>query len=241
MGAANEYDEIWPVLLERRLSEKGFRVDIVKAGIESFDTGSELIMMHRLVPKYHPDLVLMAFLPNDIFDNKALRAALTPARQLAAGLSFTNLESVALFKRVLLSNDFAYSAVYWMTSRRQYFTEVQTSHAAEQYAITRELLSRASQYASLEGSRFAVASIPQCFQVLAKADHLRPQIASTCRTTGVSVVVIARYSRGALRCSPGRTLQSTGRSFYTTWQPDFWRVARRRITESLRCGPADRT
>ena len=173
MGAANQYDEIWPVLLERRLSEKGFRVDIVKAGIESFDTGSELIMMHRLVPKYHPDLVLMAFLPNDIFDNKALRAALTPARQLAAGLSFTNLESVALFKRVLLSNDFAYSAVYWMTSRRQYFTEVQTSHAAEQYAITRELLSQASQYASLEGSRFAVASIPQCFQVLAKADHLR--------------------------------------------------------------------
>jgi hypothetical protein len=175
MGADNRYDEIWPVLLERSLAAKGFRVDIIKAGIESFDTGSELIMMHRLVPKYRPDLVLTAFLPNDIFDNQVPdvqpHAAFAPAVQ--AGIPFTDLQSLYLLKSILLRNDFVYTGIYWMTSRRQYFTETQTKHAAEQYAATRELLSRASQYASSEGSRFAVASIPQCFQVLAKARNIR--------------------------------------------------------------------
>lgn len=175
MGADNQYDEIWPVLLERTLLQKGYRVDIINAGIESFDTGSELIMMRRLVPKYHPDLVLTAFLPNDIFDNRvpdaAPHAAFATATQ--AGMSFIDFQSLYLFKRILLRNDFVYTGAYWMTSRRQYFTETQTRHAAEQYAATRELLSRASQYASTEGSRFAVASIPQCFQVLAKARNIR--------------------------------------------------------------------
>ena len=175
MGADNRYEEIWPVLLERSLTEKGFRVDIINSGIESFDTGSELIMMRHLVPKYHPDLVLAAFLPNDIFDNHVPdaepHAAFAPALQ--AGISITDFQSLYLLKSLLLRNDFVYTGVYWMTSRRQYFTEKQTKHAAEQYAATRELLSQASRYASSEGSRFAVASIPQCFQVLAKARNLR--------------------------------------------------------------------
>lgn len=175
MGADNRYDEIWPVLLQHSLSEKGFHVDIVNAGIESFDTGSELIMMRRLVPKYHPDLVLTAFLPNDIFDNQVPDAAphAAFASAIQAGISFTDFESLHFFKRILAGNDFAYTSAYWMTSRRQYFTETQTKHAAEQYAATRELLSRTSQYAGSEGSRFAVASIPQCFQVLAKARNIR--------------------------------------------------------------------
>jgi hypothetical protein len=60
-----------------------------------------------------------------------------------------------------------------MTSRRQYFTEKQTIHATQQYSITQELLSEANGYAGSQGSRFAVASIPQCFQVLAKARDIR--------------------------------------------------------------------
>jgi hypothetical protein len=174
-GMANQYDEIWPVLLERRLAGRRVPVDVVKAGVDSFDTLSELLMMQRLVPKYHPDLVLMAFLPNDIFDNTlpgaTPRAALAPVTEL--GISFPELQSVYFFKRILLRNDFVYTGVYWMTSRRQYFTEKQSSHASEQYAITRELLSQASAYAGSQGSRFAVASIPQCFQVLAKARDIR--------------------------------------------------------------------
>jgi lysophospholipase L1-like esterase len=174
-GMANQYDEIWPVLLERRLAGNRGSVDVIKAGVDSYDTLSELLTMQRLVPKYHPDLVLMAFLPNDIFDNTlpeaAHHAALAPVMQM--GISFPQLQSLYLFRRLLLRNDFIYTGAYWMTSRRQYFTEKQTAHAAEQYSITRELLSQASGYASSEGSRFAVASIPQCFQVLAKARDIR--------------------------------------------------------------------
>jgi hypothetical protein len=177
-GMANQYDEIWPVLLERRLAGNRGPVDIIKAGVDSYDTLSELLTMQRLVPKYHPDLILMAFLPNDIFDNTlpeaAPHAALAPVMQM--GISFPQLpqlQSVYFFRRLLLRNDFIYTGVYWMTSRRQYFTENQTAHAAEQYSITQELLSQASMYASSEGSRFAVASIPQCFQVLAKARDIR--------------------------------------------------------------------
>jgi lysophospholipase L1-like esterase len=174
-GMANQYDEIWPVLLERRLAAKGRSVDVIKAGVDSYDTLSELLTMKRLVPKYRPDLILMAFLPNDIFDNTlpepAPHAAVAIVTEL--GIAFPQLQSVYFFRRMLLRNDFIYTGVYWMTSRRQYFTEKQTSHAAEQYSITRELLSQASGYASSEGSRFAVASIPQCFQVLAKARDIR--------------------------------------------------------------------
>jgi hypothetical protein len=174
-GMANQYEEIWPVLLERRLAGGGAPVDIVKAGVDSFDTLSELLRMQRLVPKYHPDLILMAFLPNDIFDNTlpgaTPHAALAPPMEL--GIAFPQLQSVYFLKRLLLRNDFIYAGAYWMTSRRQYFTETETSHAAEQYSITRELLSQAGAYAHSQGSRFAVASIPQCFQVLAKARDIR--------------------------------------------------------------------
>lgn len=169
-GTANQYEEIWPVLLERRLAEKGFRADIVKAGVDSFDTHSELRMLQRLVPKYHPDLVLMAFLPNDIIDNTPFDAV--PRARLDVvelGISLPRLQSFSFLKRLLLRSDFIYTWAYWMTSRRQYFTETQTSHAAEQYAVTRDLLLQASQYVRSEGGLFAVASIPQCFQVLAKA------------------------------------------------------------------------
>ena len=173
-GMANQYEEIWPVLLERRLTGKRGAIDVIKAGVDSFDTLSELLTMRRLIPRYHPDLVLMAFLPNDIFDNtlqdNSSSAALVP---IQAGLSLPGLQSALFFRRVLLRSDLIYSGVYWMTSRRQYFTEAGTRHSSEQYAITRELLSRASQYAGSEGSRFAVASIPQCFQVLAKARNIR--------------------------------------------------------------------
>jgi len=172
-GSANRYDEIWPVILERGLTGKGFAADVVKAGIPNFDTRSEIYMMQRLVPKYRPDLVIMAFLPNDIFTNEPLSSAAVASASipdpLRFGMALPHLQTAELAERLLLGNDFVYTHTYWMTSRKQYFRAELTAHAARQYALTQDLLTEAARYAGSQGSRFAAASIPQAFQVVATA------------------------------------------------------------------------
>lgn len=176
LGTDNQYDEIWPVLLERHMAEKKFPADIIKAGVGEYDTRDELLMMQKLVPKYHPDLVLMAFLPNDIFTNEPLDASARSAgdRPVAESMpSVPQFQTISFFRNLLLRNDYIYCGVYWVTSRRQFFTYNQTALAARQYQVTRELLTQANRYARSEGSRFVALSIPQHFQVLAKARGFR--------------------------------------------------------------------
>jgi hypothetical protein len=68
-GSGNAYDQIWPVLFERRLLSGGHRVEVVKAGVPGYDTRTEALYLERIFAYYDPDIVLLTFLANDLFTN----------------------------------------------------------------------------------------------------------------------------------------------------------------------------
>ncbi|TLY33805.1 MAG: hypothetical protein E6K56_00080 [Ignavibacteria bacterium] len=68
-GAGVAYGGIWPVVFERRCLADGLPVDVIKAGVSGYDTRQEVIYLERLLPKYRPNIVILAFLPNDLVTN----------------------------------------------------------------------------------------------------------------------------------------------------------------------------
>ena len=68
-GAGNSYEQSWPTLVERQLQRDGHPVEIVKAGVPGYDTRTEALFLERIFAEYQPDLVLLTFLPNDLFTN----------------------------------------------------------------------------------------------------------------------------------------------------------------------------
>ena len=60
--------------LRRLLERGGHRVDIVNAGVEGYSTDQVLLQIERLIPLYHPDLVVYAFCDNDLGGNAGSEA-----------------------------------------------------------------------------------------------------------------------------------------------------------------------
>jgi len=172
-GTGSNYDDIWPVILERRLAAGGWNVDVVKAGVEGSDTRRELLLMRKHVPRYRPDLVMLAFLPNDLFTNQPLGRTAAASGESGERSHRFRLESINFLQRLLFRNDVLYALLYMMTARRQYFVEPPDDLVAEQYRVTMDLLRQAAEYAGSERTNFAVLSIPQSIQVLFKARGMR--------------------------------------------------------------------
>ncbi len=171
-GEGNEYEKIWPVLVERQLRQRGHRIDVVKAGVPAYDTRKEALYLERLFPRYEPDIVLLTFLPNDLFANSPIEedgAPDDPAIRARAGRPFL-LHTVLLAKRLLMAIDYLYARVYTITYRRQYFSDPPGERLTEQLAVTNALLGRIARYCEERSALLAVLSIPQQFQVIAKAN-----------------------------------------------------------------------
>ena len=183
-GAGVGYDGIWPVVFEHRCLADGVPVDVIKAGVSGYDTRQELIYLERLLPKYRPDIVILAFLPNDLVTNLPItgndslesRQALTQDSLLVRnqGIKDSPLHVVTLLKRLLMSNDFLYTKLYFNTDRSQYFSAPMADLLKDQITITKELLARALSSCRSHNATFIVYSIPQQIQVLVKARNYHP-------------------------------------------------------------------
>lgn len=55
--------------LRRLLERRGYRVDVVNAGVEGYSTDQALLRMERLIPLYRPDLVAYVLCDNDFGGN----------------------------------------------------------------------------------------------------------------------------------------------------------------------------
>ena len=184
-GAGVAYDGIWPVVFERRCLADGLRLDIVKAGVSGYDTRQEVLYLERLLPRYKPDMVVLAFLPNDLFtnlpiaDNDSLDAAraLEQDSLLVRGQEdkASRLQLATLLKRLLMSDDFLYTTLYFNTDRSRYFTLPMDDRLKGQITVTKQLLARALTYCRSNKTAFMVLSIPQEIQVLVKARDGRPK------------------------------------------------------------------
>lgn len=71
-GEGVEAEQTYPKLLERALAERhgGGRYEVINAAVRGYGNDQELVLFERLVPVYHPDVVLLAFFAvNDFDDN----------------------------------------------------------------------------------------------------------------------------------------------------------------------------
>lgn len=168
-GDGNPYDAIWPVVFERGVLAKGYDVEVVKAGVAGYDTRSEVLYLERIFARYQPDIVVLAFLPNDLFTNSPIREGVPFHNENVMRFrrdKRNTLQSVILAKRLLMASDRFYVKLYLMTARREYFSVPAGERLERQMDITRELLLRARHFCRENGAEFAVLSIPQQFQVI---------------------------------------------------------------------------
>lgn len=179
-GSGNDYENIWPVLLENQLQQEGHEIEVIKAGVPGYDTRREVLYLERLYDELQPDIVAFVFLPNDLFTNTPIaETEAEPVQKRDDGLRTkgskkSNLHSVTLFKRMLMSNDSLYERLYLMTSRRDYFSADPGSGVLNQFQETEKLLGRANAFCMEKGCEFLVLSIPQQFQVLIEARQTEP-------------------------------------------------------------------
>jgi lysophospholipase L1-like esterase len=178
-GVGVDYDDTWGAIAERKWRENGINVEFIKAGVSGYDTRLELLYLRRLVPKYHPDIVLIAFLQNDLITNLPLAASdslegehsmredsLTVRGQ---GDKLSHFQLVTLAKRMLLANDFIYTRMYFTTNRSVYYSYPANETLNRQVEITKELLLRIKEYCDQNGAGLFILSIPQEIQVIMKA------------------------------------------------------------------------
>lgn len=176
-GAANNYDQIWPVIFERKLKQYGYDVEVIKAGIPFRNTDGDVLYLENILPKYTPDFVIYNFLPNNLFVNRPLvndgNSLKLKKRSDEDIIGMNNkigsLHIITFLRRVLISNDFLYAFIYMHTSRGQFFKVPQNNKVKHQIKVTKNLLSRMVEFCRNNHTRFLVLSLPQQFQVLLNA------------------------------------------------------------------------
>lgn len=129
-----DVEKTWTKLLEARLNEDGLRAEVINCGRSGMGTTAEWLFFESEGRRYHPDLVLVLFIPNDFQDNSkrvALATAYGPYLTPSAG-------------GYVVDNGFLQSRDYrmrkWMTSLKR-----------ASYVVSAGM----DRYASLRASRAA--------------------------------------------------------------------------------------
>ncbi len=177
-GVGANYENIWPAILERNLIKTGLKVSIVKAGVAGYDTRSELLYLKSLLLKYSPEIVVIGFLPNDLFTNESIHNNRVDTEQIAKDFrrdKISSLHSVSLIKRLVMSNDYLYCKLYLLTARKEYFSKPAGERLEQQLSITKDLFLKAHTLCRQNGAKLVVLSIPQQFQVITKARGFTPK------------------------------------------------------------------
>lgn len=171
-GYGSEWSDAWATRMERAFNASGRPVVVINTGTPGYDTRSELFMLERTIREFRPSVVLLNFLTNDLFTNlpavrsEASQRAVVERVQQIGNAKQSELHSVVLAKRALMSVDRLYAQLYLGTQRREYFTLPMSPHLQSQLSTTRDLLERMNQVARSNGAQLVVLSVPQLFQVL---------------------------------------------------------------------------
>jgi len=175
-GDGNEERDTWLRVAEREVREKvevshRVHVDIINAGVEGYDTRSELLWLEELVPKIHPDIVVLGFVANDVYTNRPVTSPPPPMLHPQERGAFA-LHSVALARRLVMQNDRLYANLFLLTSRRKYYATSPDSSVARQMRITRDLLHEMADYCRGHETQLVIVSIPQQYSVISVARNL---------------------------------------------------------------------
>jgi len=171
-GAGTQYENIWPVVLEQELTKRGCNVKFVKAGMLGGDTRTEYLFLQHIYPKFPSDIIVVVFLPNDLFTNVPSRKGAsteyvqTQAQSVGWFRKSEDLHSIILLERCLLSFDRLYTWLYLISPRSAYYTTPPSDTFREKIAHTEQIFSDFASYCQNNHSELIVVSIPQLFQVI---------------------------------------------------------------------------
>lgn len=175
VGHGVQYEQSWPALVREYFKRDGKSVEIINAGVAGYSTTQEVLYLEQLLEKYHPQIAVIGFVTHDVATNRPIDESGAVAN-IAEGAAVSvgaekksSLHSVALLKRILISNDYLYSRVYVSTSRRKWYEVPPSDWLADQFEITRSLLARAAELCRQTDTDLVVLSMPQLFQVLVEA------------------------------------------------------------------------
>lgn len=184
LGAGNEYDDTYLVKLENELKINNKKVEIVKAGVSSYNQFFEYYFLKDLVKLYRPEYVFVGFLPNDLFDNKPLNEVSQPkslttqnrdkgAIRSAANKWKFDYQTIEFGKRIILKNDGIYKKLYEGTYRIDFFKKYSDAgpDTKKQFEITAKLFRQIKSLCDSNGARLVVISIPQLYQVLKENEN----------------------------------------------------------------------
>lgn len=178
-GEANDYDSCWHVKLEKELKIDNKPVEIVKAGISSYDQYLEYKYLKDIISIYNPDYVMIGFLPNDLFTNKPIDLdtsksldELSEGRENLAsndskGFNFT-YHTLLWAKSIVLKSDAFYTNAYEKTYRINYYKPATNFDESikKQYHITEDLFKQLNKLCNDNNAKLVVVSIPQFYQVV---------------------------------------------------------------------------
>jgi lysophospholipase L1-like esterase len=199
-GAANQENDTWVRVTERALRSeeqagRGINVELVNAGVEGYDTRSELLWLEELAPKIRPAIVVLGFVTNDLYTNRPVSEPPAPELRTRQSAGF-GLQSVALAKRVAMKSDFLYAKMFLLSQRRKYYAATPDPVLARQIDITRALVHEMAAYCRSHAIELIIVSIPQQYAVVYTAHHLHPfgldfgfidaQLAPAARADGVT-------------------------------------------------------
>jgi lysophospholipase L1-like esterase len=192
-GQGVEYEDVWTTMVERRLRELGRSdIEIMNAGIQGTDQRSQLILLKELAQDFEIDVVVVAFLINDLYSNLPYEPTEDGAAEAHASTELTDtveeagdswsqmreriytsggwlqrLHLPTLARRMVISSDAAYNALYLAAPDRGSFLRVPLpDYPREKLAITERLFQQIHEYCRENGQELIVISIPQQFQVL---------------------------------------------------------------------------
>jgi hypothetical protein len=186
-GQGVNYDDIWPVIVEKRVQAiMGKKVDFVKAGIQGLDTRSEFILIQRMVERFDCDVVLMGFLINDVYTNTPFvteeHTELSPTNGIAEQQKpwFRTMKQVFIsndrhikshlltfFRRLVITSDEMYCRLYLASPKKsEWLQKPLLPNTQSKIEITEALFKGIAAYCHLLQKKLIVLSIPQQFQVL---------------------------------------------------------------------------
>jgi len=171
-GAGNNYHKIWPVIFENELRKNGNSVEVIKAGVPAYDTRTEALYLEDIFDQLNPDIVVINFLPNDLFTNYPVDIYDKNNHEMDDMVRKQTIKSSynipTMLKRVMLSSDFIYSRLFYNTFRGDFFKDSSTFR--KQITVTEKLFDRVVAFTREKGVSLVLHSIPQLFQVIIKAN-----------------------------------------------------------------------
>jgi hypothetical protein len=128
-GHGSVYEHTYPYLLEQRLKDwrPDVRWEVWNAAEPGYNTSQELAQLYEIGPPYQPDLVIVGFYGNDVYDNQPVVSPTAVRRWSVAveNIMRRHLYSFDLYRRIVLQ-------AAWAVARSNAFKQRLDNVAAEE-------------------------------------------------------------------------------------------------------------